>query len=59
MKYAQRYGKRMGRNRADLLKVIHYGLFMLHVHDKAYKGRKIVMKISNEHEKFIEKLFNY
>jgi len=34
MKYAQRYGKKDGKNRADLLKVLHYGLFMLHVHDK-------------------------
>ena len=34
MKYAQRYGKKGGRNRADLLKVLHYALFMLHVHDK-------------------------
>ena len=34
MKYAQRYGKKNGKNRADLLKVIHYAMFMLHVHDK-------------------------
>jgi len=34
MKYAQRYGKKGGKNRADLLKVLHYALFMLHVHDK-------------------------
>ena len=37
MKYAQRYGKKGGKNRADLLKVLHYALFMLHVHDKANK----------------------
>ena len=37
MKYAQRYGKKGGKNRADLLKVIHYAIFMLHVHDKAMK----------------------
>jgi hypothetical protein len=35
MKYAQRYGKKGGRNRADLMKVLHYALFMLHVHDKS------------------------
>ena len=40
MKYAQRYGKKGGRNRADLLKVIHYAMFMLHVHDKAIKEAK-------------------
>ena len=34
MKYAQRYGKKGGKNRADLLKVLHYALFMLYVHDK-------------------------
>ena len=34
MKYAQRYGKKGGRNRNDLLKVLHYALFMLFVHDK-------------------------
>jgi len=37
LKYAQRYGKKGGKNRADILKVLHYGLFMLHVHDKATK----------------------
>ena len=34
MKYAQRYGKKGGKNRADLLKVLHYALFMLYVHDR-------------------------
>ena len=34
MKYAQRYGKKGGRNRKDLLKVLHYALFMLFVPDK-------------------------
>lgn len=33
MKYAQRYGKKSGRNRQDLLKVLHYALFSLYVHD--------------------------
>lgn len=33
MKYAQRYGKKAGRNRQDILKVIHYGLIALYVHD--------------------------
>jgi len=37
LKYAQRYGKKDGKNRADILKVLHYALFMLHVHDKANK----------------------
>jgi hypothetical protein len=34
LKYAQRYGKKGGRNRADLLKVIHYGFLALNNHDK-------------------------
>ena len=33
MKYAQRYGKKAGRNRQDVLKVLHYALMMLYVHD--------------------------
>ena len=33
MKYAQRYGKKGGKNRADLLKVLHYGLIQLYIHD--------------------------
>lgn len=33
MKYAQRYGKKEGYNRKDLMKVLHYALIALHVHD--------------------------
>jgi hypothetical protein len=33
MKYVQRYGKKNGRDRQDLLKVLHYALMLLHVHD--------------------------
>ena len=33
LKYAQRYGKKEGYNKNDLLKVIHYALIALHVHD--------------------------
>ena len=33
MKYAQRYGKTDGKNRRDLLKVIHYGIIALHVNE--------------------------
>ena len=39
MKYAQRYGNKNGYNRQDLLKVIHYALIMLHVHDKTQSKR--------------------
>jgi hypothetical protein len=33
LKYAQRYGRKGGKNRADLMKILHYGIIMLHVHD--------------------------
>ena len=34
MKYSQRYGKKGGYNRNDLLKVLHYALIQLYVHDQ-------------------------
>lgn len=34
IKYALRYGKKGGYNRDDLMKVLHYGLLLLHNHDK-------------------------
>lgn len=33
IKYCQRYGKKDGKNRKDILKVLHYAIIMLHVHD--------------------------
>ena len=33
MKYAQRYGKKDGKNRKDLLKVLHYGIMALHINN--------------------------
>lgn len=33
IKYLQRYGKKQGRNRKDLMKAMHYVLFSLYVHD--------------------------
>jgi hypothetical protein len=33
MKYLQRYGKKEGKNRKDLLKVIHYAIIALYIHD--------------------------
>jgi hypothetical protein len=40
MKYVQRYGKKAGRNRQDLLKVLHYALMLLYVHDIETKETK-------------------
>jgi hypothetical protein len=31
MKYAMRYGKKDGKNKADLLKIIHYAMIALYV----------------------------
>jgi hypothetical protein len=31
LKYAQRYGKKNGKDKKDLLKVIHYGIIALYV----------------------------
>jgi len=33
IKYAQRYGKKDGYNRKDLMKVLHYAIIALYVHD--------------------------
>ena len=33
LKYAQRYGRKNGKNRTDLMKILHYGIIMLHIHD--------------------------
>ena len=37
LKYAQRYGKKEGHNRADLLKILHYTIIALACHDKNKK----------------------
>ena len=34
IKYAARYGKKGGHNRDDLLKILHYTILALYVHDK-------------------------
>ena len=38
MKYAQRYGNKDGFNRKDLMKVLHYAIIQLHVHDHYNRG---------------------
>jgi len=40
-KYAQRYGKKDGRNKKDLMKIIHYAIMMLHVHEQEEKKRTL------------------
>lgn len=34
IKYAQRYGKKDGYQKKDILKIIHYAIILLHVHNK-------------------------
>ena len=34
LKYVQRYGHKNGKSRADLMKILHYGIIMLHIHDQ-------------------------
>ncbi len=36
-KYAARQGKKVGEERSDLFKIIHYGLLALHFYDKENK----------------------
>ena len=41
MKYAQRFGKKDGKNRKDLLKVMHYGIMALHNLDNGEVNNEI------------------
>ena len=33
LKYTQRYGKKNGKNRKDIMKILHYALMLLYIHD--------------------------
>ena len=33
IKYGKRYGKKNGKNRDDIMKILHYGIIMLHVQE--------------------------
>ena len=33
LKYAQRYGRKNAKSRKDLMKILHYGIIMLQIHD--------------------------
>jgi hypothetical protein len=50
MKYAQRYGKKNGKDRKDLLKTLHYAIIALYVHDKITFNKSIneMENIENE-----------
>jgi hypothetical protein len=38
LKYTQRYGKKEGHNRKDLLKILHYALIALSIHDDNFEN---------------------
>jgi hypothetical protein len=40
MKYAQRYGKKGGKSRNDLLKIIHYSIIALYINEIELEGEK-------------------
>jgi hypothetical protein len=56
LKYAQRYGKKDGKNRKDLLKVLHYAIIMLYVHDLYEEKLNEIMRKHTERPE--ELLFN-
>ena len=33
IKYCKRYGRKNGKNREDIMKILHYGIIMLHVQE--------------------------
>ena len=33
IKYCKRYGRKNGKNRDDIMKILHYGIIMLHVQE--------------------------
>jgi|TARA_B100000287_G_C20270637_1_gene637838 hypothetical protein len=37
MKYAKRYGQKEGYNRKDIMKILHYAIILLYVHDESIK----------------------
>ena len=48
MKYAQRYGKKDGYNRKDLMKVLHYAIIALYVHDQKFSDQDNVSRANRE-----------
>ena len=42
IKYAQRYGKKDGRNEQDLLKILHYAIILLGVENENKETRELI-----------------
>ena len=58
LKYAQRYGKKDGHNRTDLMKILHYALIALHVHDLNEVKKTVVNSPKFIDESFFTKFGN-
>ena len=52
LKYAQRYGKKEGYNRADIMKLLHYALIALHNHDLE-KKLMVIHIVTNNKRKYM------
>lgn len=51
IKYASRFGKKDGKNRKDLFKIIHYALIAIYVHDKEVitsERKKLIANFSED-----------
>lgn len=46
IKYAQRYGKKDGKNLKDLMKILHYAIIMLYIHRLNEEAEKQKLNIS-------------
>ena len=42
MKYAQRYGRKAGKNRVDLMKIIHYAIIAIHNNDLEMNKNEVI-----------------
>lgn len=58
IKYAQRYGSKDGRNRKDILKVLHYAIIMLHTHDIETQQESLDYENLARNSEYFEKLRN-
>lgn len=58
IKYAQRYGSKDGRNRKDILKVLHYAIIMLHTHDVETQQETLQNENLAGNSEYFEKLCN-
>lgn len=56
IKYAQRYGSKDGRNRKDILKVLHYAIIMLHTHDIETQPKELNYENLSRNSEYFEKL---